>query len=314
MTSTLSRMHEDNPLGRIEPEPASEAPPQGSLSDDARLDSAEDVLPEVVGDETLSNQPLLTEDSIDPWIDAAGKEAASRSSRSFIDKKSRYNYPPNAATGGGTHAEHTDEALFLRWQQGDNAAFLAIYERYKSNIYAYCARVIMSVGLPREVVDDTFQDVFMRLTQFRDTFTGGAFDKWIFTVTRHSCMSAKKKAFRRNSWMENIGDGENFDDTTSNEVRAAFSFSDDPLDRLTAEEQTDLLMKAIAKLPDVFREALMMSEYEGLTYEEIGKITGTSLSTIRIRIFRAKARLRKMLLPIIGDEAGQLFEGPNPEH
>jgi DNA-directed RNA polymerase specialized sigma24 family protein len=57
-----------------------------------------------------------------------------------------------------------------------------------------------------------------------------------------------------------------------------------------------------------------MSDYEGLTYDEIGRITGTSLSTIRIRVYRAKARLRKMLLPIIGDDVDNFVEdGPGEE-
>ena len=86
------------------------------------------------------------------------------------------------------------------------------------------------------------------------------------------------------------------------EAGTALSRSDDPLEQLSQKEQTDLLLKAISELPDTYREALMLSEYEGLTYEEIGKLTGTSLSTIRIRVFRAKKRLRKVLRPILGDE------------
>ena len=163
------------------------------------------------------------------------------------------------------------------------------------------ARVLFSAGLSRETVEDTFQDVFLRLVQYRDTFTGGDFKPWIFTVTRHSCLSMKKRSFRQRATIDNIGDGVNFEEDISSEVRQAFSMSDDPLERMSAEEQTGLLLAAIARLPDEFREALLLSEYEGMTYDEIGKLLGASLSTIRIRIFRAKARLRKMLLPVIGE-------------
>src|SRR5205085_8589540 len=133
-----------------------------------------------------------------------------------IDKKAASAAKRIAAQPGG---EATDEALFLRYQAGDDAAFVAIYERYKTSIYAYCAQVILSVGLPRELVEDTFQDVFLRLTQYRQTFTGGEFKAWIFTVTRHSCLSSKKKAFHQRSTMENAGDGENFEESVSSEVR-----------------------------------------------------------------------------------------------
>ncbi len=221
---------------------------------------------------------------------------------SFIDKQKPK--PPIAAGPGAQASEEpTDEALFLRYQHGDDQAFFFIYERYKSSIYAYCAQVLFSVGMTRESVEDTFQDVFFRLVQYRHTFNGGDFRPWIFTVTRHSCLSAKKRSFRENEGLEYSGDGVNLEGATD-EVRQAFSSSDDPLERMSADEQTGLLLAAIAKLPDEFREALILSEYEGLTYDEIGRMTGTSLSTIRIRIFRAKARLRKMLLPVIGDAVG----------
>ena len=230
----------------------------------------------------------------------------------FIDKPRPR---PILAAGPGTEdsGDPTDETLFLRYQQGDDEAFFFIYERYKTSIYAYCARVLFSIGLPRESVEDTFQDVFLRLVQYRHTFNGGDFRPWIFTVTRHSCLSAKKRGFRDNDGVEHARDGVNLEGA-SDDVRLAFSFNDDPLERMSAEEQTGLLLAAIAKLPDEFREALILSEYEGLSYEEIGRMMGVSLSTIRIRIFRAKARLRKMLLPVIGDAAGMNHpDDPDPE-
>jgi len=196
----------------------------------------------------------------------------------------------------------TDESLFRRYQDGDDRAFMLLYERYKDSIFAYCAQVIMSAGFSRDVAEDTFQDVFLRLTQYRKTFTGGEFKAWIFTVARHSCLTAKKVAMKQRANTE-YASGDSFDDDTSAEVRLAFSHNDDPLDRMSRAEQVLLLQQAIAKLPEEFREALMMSEYDGLTYDEIAKITSTSLSTVRIRIYRAKNRLRKMLLPILGDQA-----------
>jgi RNA polymerase sigma-70 factor (ECF subfamily) len=153
----------------------------------------------------------------------------------------------------------------------------------------------------------------MRVTQYQHTFHGGEFNKWIFTVARHTCLSNKKRAFRHRATTEYIGDGENFTDSASSDLRMAFSLNDDPLEHMAKTEQTELLLKAIASLPEEFREALLLSEYEGLTYDEIGKITGTSLSTIRIRIYRAKARLRKMLLPILSDEADPSIDLPDAE-
>jgi RNA polymerase sigma-70 factor (ECF subfamily) len=225
----------------------------------------------------------------------------------FIEKSG------NAAALATTSGTNSDEALLLLYRDGDERGFLAIYDRYKSNIYAYCAHVLFGAGCTTELVEDTFQEIFMRVAQYQHTFTGGEFSKWIFTIARHTCLTNKKRAFRHRATTEYIGDGENFAENASIDLRRAFSINDDPLDRMTKTERTDFLLKAIASLPEEFREALIMSEYEGLTYEEIGKLTGTSLSTIRIRVYRAKTRLRKMLLPILGDETDQLINLPEPD-
>ncbi|MEO6940472.1 MAG: RNA polymerase sigma factor [Candidatus Kapaibacterium sp.] len=237
-------------------------------------------------------QPKANEQA-DGAATANGKPANSRPARDskFIDTRSRVLKP----------GERTDEELFRGYQEGDQQAFLKLYERYKSMIFAYCARTVLSAGLDEELVEDTFQEVFLRVAQYQHTFTGGEFRAWIFTVTRHTCLSTKKKGIQHRISTERVGDGENLDNDVASEVRNALSMVNDPLENLSMSEQTALLLKAIAELPETYREALILSDYEGLTYEEIGRITGTSLSTIRIRVFRAKARLRKVLLPIIGD-------------
>ncbi len=243
-----------------------------------------------------AGDPLATSGHDAQLMRAAMEESALKRSgtREFIDKQDE-------------QLPDSDEALFLRYQEGDEAAFLMLYDRYKSSIFAYCARVLMGEGLSRDEAEDTFQDVFLRLAQYRHTFTGGDFKPWIFTITRHSCLTAKRLAFRERASTEYVNNSENFEEDATAEIRKAFSHNDDPLERMSRAEQADLLQKAIARLPIEFREALMMSEYDGLTYDEIGRITGTSLSTIRIRIYRAKSRLRKMLLPILGDQAGELL-------
>jgi RNA polymerase sigma-70 factor (ECF subfamily) len=201
----------------------------------------------------------------------------------------------------GDNAEN-DEECFFRYQKGEDPAFFILYERYKASVYSYCAKVLLSAGLSEELVEDTFQEVFLRVSQYRHTFVSGEFRAWIFTVTRNTCLSSKKRGLRNSLSSNSVIDPDNVTDDEALNGQSMIRRSDDPLELLTQKEQTNLLLAAIAELPETYREALMLSEYEGLTYEEIGKLTGTSLSTIRIRVFRAKKRLRKVLRPILGKE------------
>ncbi len=305
MQAAVRQMHEER-LDRPDDEREDGTPsgPERSWNpEDSSALSGENV-PEAFGGQEPNDPSLLAHASREALRrkgDWPAGPKASAGLHSFIDKQK-----PRSAVAAGPNGypsgEPSDESLFLLYQQGDDHAFFSIYERYKSSIYAYCAHVLFSAGLSRELVEDTFQDVFLRLVQYRNTFTGGDFKPWIFTITRHSCLSAKKRTFRQHEGVEYAGDGVNFDGGVAEEVRQAFSASDDPLERMAKDEQIGLLLAAIAKLPDEFREALILSEYEEYTYEEIGRMTGTSLSTIRIRVFRAKARLRKMLLPVLEDD------------
>ena len=201
----------------------------------------------------------------------------------------------------GENAEN-DEQCFFRYQKGEDPAFFILYERYKSSVYSYCAKVLLSAGLSEELVEDTFQEVFLRVSQYRHTFVSGEFRAWIFTVTRNTCLSSKKRGLRNNLSSGSPIDPDYVTDEEALSGQTNIKRSDDPLELLTQKETTNLLLAAIAELPETYREALLLSEYEGLTYEEIGNLTGTSLSTIRIRVFRAKKRLRKVLSPIMGKE------------
>ena len=196
----------------------------------------------------------------------------------------------------------SDEEYFINYQKGDDKSFFILYERYRSSVYAYCARVLLSAGLGEELVEDTFQEVFLRVSQYRNSFHSGEFRAWIFTVTRNTCLSSKKRGLKNLLSTNGAIDPDQLSEEEALGRGSQITRSDDPLERLALKEQTDLLLKAISELPETYREALMLSEYEGLTYEEIGKLTGTSLSTIRIRVFRAKKRLRKVLHPILGEE------------
>ncbi|NEP16975.1 MAG: sigma-70 family RNA polymerase sigma factor, partial [Leptolyngbya sp. SIO4C1] len=72
-----------------------------------------------------------------------------------------------------------------------------------------------------------------------------------------------------------------------------------PVDTVLTEEFYSRLISAIADLPEIFRETIILREIKGLPYEEIAEITGVSLGTVKSRIARARYRLQAMLQPYL---------------
>lgn len=167
-----------------------------------------------------------------------------------------------------------DLELQRRIREGDNAAFSDLYARHKQGVYLYCTRFLGG----RPAAEDIFQEVFLNLLE---KIRGG---KEIENVQAYLMRSA------RNRCLNSIRD------------RKYPADVDDMHDYLPGEERSDAgelddLRQALERLPDDNREALLLCEYEGYSYEEIATLTEVPLSTVRKRIFRARRKLRDMLSP-----------------
>ena len=76
--------------------------------------------------------------------------------------------------------------------------------------------------------------------------------------------------------------------------------SDEPAEKT---ELLKLITTALELLPDDYRESFVLREYDGLSYQEIAEITNSSMATVKIRLFRAKQKIRDILAPYLADLA-----------
>jgi RNA polymerase sigma-70 factor (ECF subfamily) len=175
---------------------------------------------------------------------------------------------PNNDKAGDT--EDTLNAL----REGSAQAFHLLYKKYNQKIYRFCLRMLCDADLAR----DAFQETFIKVFEHRSEFRGSNFSAWIFTIARHTCLN-----FIRS--------------------RKVYESVEDDMHFSTKEMDSDIAMKdcvnkAIAILPVALREALLLREYEELTYQEIAEVLGIDLSLAKIRVFRAREILRKLLTPL----------------
>ena len=184
-------------------------------------------------------------------------------------------------------AEMRDIELLNAFRDGDERAFGELYNRFKAEIYTFCLRML---GGDSAEAGDAYQETFIKVYEKAATFTYGENVRgWLYMIARNVALNV----YRAKRPEETINSHPNL---ASSERRLSPEFYG---------EQSSLreaLEEAIAMLPQEFREPFILREFDGLGYPEIANITGATLSLVKIRIHRAKQRLRKMLAPLLADE------------
>jgi len=168
--------------------------------------------------------------------------------------------------------------LVLEARQGGEKAFLAIYHRHRSSVFQFAWRLTSSQSL----AEDVTQECFLALVR------GAAFDGDRGTLRTYLFGIARYLVLRRLRVS-----GHEAEETT--EAAAPT----DLLGDLLEAERLELLAGAIAKLPVLQREAIVLFTFEELSLEEIAKITGVDAGTVKSRLHRARESLRSALAPLL---------------
>lgn len=163
-----------------------------------------------------------------------------------------------------------------RAQQGDADAFEAVYREHAGRVYALCLRMSGDAQAAKELV----QDVFVRAWEKLDTFRGeSAFSSWLHRLAVNVVLMDRRSRARR---AEDPLD----DDEDPAPVAAAIARS--------PELKMDL-EQAIATLPRMARQVLVLFDVEGYAHAEIAQMLGIAEGTSKAHLFRARGLLKEML-------------------
>jgi RNA polymerase sigma-70 factor (ECF subfamily) len=190
-----------------------------------------------------------------------------------------------------TNEPHVKDVDLLKaFLAGDERAFAALYGRRKAEVYTYCLRMM---GGDPDLASDAFQETFIKVYEKAETFRVGTnVMGWLYMIARNTCLNVHRA--RKNN--------DSIDHHPSLESR------DRSLRPEYEEEQHFLraiLEEAIQSLPQEFREPFILREFDGFSYGEIASITGATLAMTKIRIHRAKERMRVILKPYLNDDEGR---------
>ncbi len=170
--------------------------------------------------------------------------------------------------------------LALRHRYGDPAAFEEVYQRHAGMVFGLALRL----SGDREEAADLTQEVFLRVYRYLGRFAGrSSLKTWIYRIAVNCCRSKLRRRWRRS--LERPLDllAEVADERSGPEQRAA------------GHDLGRRLAAALAELPLVFREAVLLRDVQGLSYGEISDVLGVRIGTVRSRIARGRERLRGML-------------------
>jgi len=175
---------------------------------------------------------------------------------------------------------NNDEAekllLIIEMKKGSAEAFKIIYAKYKERVFAYCAMILND----RTLAQDAYQDTFLKVYQNRKNFTGNNLGSWIFVIARNICLNYLR-------------------------VKKPLEFTDlSQVPDVNIEINTNVLLKdyidaAVAKLPVIYREAIILREYHDYSYKEISEIVDADISAVKVRVLRARTMLREILEPVM---------------
>ncbi len=169
-----------------------------------------------------------------------------------------------------------DEQLMLAFQAGSKEAFTELFERYREPIYGFFRRRLDDSARAEDLAQETFVAVLRAAARYEPR---ALFRTYLYAIALRLLHAERRKAAAK---PRESGDANELADTADS-------------------ESSLFLRRAVEQLEPDHREALMLREYEQLSYEEISQVLRVPVNTVRSRLFRARMALKQLLFPISKD-------------
>ncbi len=192
--------------------------------------------------------------------------------------------------GSKKYTEVPDETLVDFFNRGKRDAFVELVQRYQGRIVNFIYRTLGDIDRSEELAQESFLRAFRKADSFDSRYR---FSTWLYTIARNLASNELRDRSRRplaytieeENWA-GVGAG-----GTESDNAAAL----DPERALLNKEMKQSLEKALSHLSVEHRMALILKEYDGLTYGEIADILETSAGTVKSWVYRAKREIFKIL-------------------
>ncbi|MHB1319576.1 MAG: sigma-70 family RNA polymerase sigma factor [Anaerolineae bacterium] len=185
-----------------------------------------------------------------------------------------------------THDTWDESALVTAAQRGSVDAFNELILHYQTQVYNLAYHIMHDPA----AADDATQEAFISAYRALKRFRGGSFRAWLLRIVSNACYDELRRHKRRPnvSW-------EDFGEMEEEANPHLVDPGPKPEESMQQQELRRVLERALAKLPEHQRTALVMVDSLGLSYEEAAQAMGVALGTVKSRLARARSDMQILL-------------------
>jgi len=179
--------------------------------------------------------------------------------------------------------DQPEATLIEQARAGDEAAFAELMRRYKRPVVNFVYRMLGDAVEADDIAQEVFVSAYQHIGAFQARKTGAKLSTWLFTLAKHAVIDHLR--WRKRHPTESLEPVE----------RSAASSEAGVAEQVSTREIGEHIAAAVATLPEDQKTALILAEYNGLSYGEIAQIMRCSEKSVEARLYRAKQTLRKRL-------------------
>jgi RNA polymerase sigma-70 factor (ECF subfamily) len=198
-------------------------------------------------------------------------------------------------------AADSDAQLVARTLAGDDRAFELLVLKYQRRIQRLIARMVRDVDLVEDIAQESFIRAYRALHQFRGD---AQFYTWLYRIAvntaKKTLLDLKHDPLLTEAALRPAGD----DDETFQPGNEPIA-EETPESLLAAREIATAVQAALDALPEDLRQAVILREIEGLSYEDIATVMACPIGTVRSRIFRAREAISARVRPMLDRQTGK---------
>lgn len=187
----------------------------------------------------------------------------------------------------------TDHDRMTAVARGDLSSMSDIYENRHRSLFRFFFRLTGRQALAEDLV----HEVFLRMIRYRESWHSqnvknddGAFEAWMYRIARNTLVDHARKHRHEVPPAED-------------QMEAVVSERPTPFETTAKRQDLALLYRALRDLPDDKRELLVLTRFEGLSHEQIGRILGCEAGTVKGRVFRAMKELGSIYSDLCKEKA-----------